>query len=135
MPSIGEHAEQQAQDKLRLKQVVEAGNFAKNSLRHDECRDWIIRGSGGVVWSINEGELQIYARFEGRARRWGYFKRALDFARVTQDGDDEGCLTVKLPLNEAQLNTIREQLRIHSTRAVSENALVALAKYREENAA
>jgi hypothetical protein len=63
-------------------------------------------------------------------RRWTGIKKRLGFCRLTQDGDDEGCLYLdRLPkADEAVL--IREAIGIRKRRHLTPEALVALERAR-----
>lgn len=60
------------------------------ALRRDECGDWRINGSRGHVYAAPEG-FQIFV-MGWSANGWNRAKRALSFAQICNDGDDEGGL-------------------------------------------
>jgi hypothetical protein len=57
-------------------------------LRRDECGDPQINGKRDHIYAVPEG-FQLYCVCESR-KAWTYAKRALSFARVTQDGNEKG---------------------------------------------
>jgi hypothetical protein len=72
---------------------------ASTVFRHDESGDPRINGKRGHVYAVSRGFLLSCVCDSRRA--WTYAKRALSFARVTQDGDEEGCLLMdRLPTAE-----------------------------------
>jgi hypothetical protein len=63
----------------------------------NERGDWAIIGKAGHVYADGAGFL-LYVATDDSPRRWGFLKKRLSFCRVTQDGDDEGCLRLdRLP--------------------------------------
>jgi hypothetical protein len=97
---------------------------AASAFRRDECGDPRINGKRGHVYAVPEG-FQLYCVCESR-KAWTYAKRALAFARVTQDGDEEGMLIMdRLPTTE-EAEVIRAYLGINKTREISEEHLAKL---------
>ena len=94
----------------RLALFAEALGSASTALRRDECGDPRINGKRGHVYVVSRGFL-LSCVCESR-KAWTHAKRALSFARVTQDGGDEGSFVMdRLPTaNEAE--TIRGYLGI-----------------------
>jgi hypothetical protein len=87
----------------------------------NERGDWAIIGKAGHVYADGSGFL-LYAATDESPRRWGFLKKRLSFCRVTQDGDDEGCLRLdRLPAaGEARL--IREAIGVRKRRHLSPGA-------------
>jgi hypothetical protein len=70
------------------------------------------------------GGYQLF--FGGKARSWTYAKRALSFARVTQNGDEEGFLFLdRAPTGEEGV-VIRYKLGIRKKREPGEDELARL---------
>ena len=90
--------------RTRLLELAVALHSRKKALRRDECGDWRIGGTRGHIYAVPEG-FQIYVR--GTARAWGFAKRALSFAKVGQDGDNEGFLILDRLPTEQEAETIR----------------------------
>jgi hypothetical protein len=86
-------------------------------LRRDECGDWRILGGLGHVYAVPEG-FQLYVTTGGRVLKSSWVKKKLAFCRLTQDGDDEGCLD-RLP-TMAEGAIIREALAIPKARHLSD---------------
>jgi hypothetical protein len=113
---------------------AEALSSASTAFRRDECGDPRINGSRGHVYSVpgvflagaekTPGFL-LYCQCESR-KAWTYAKRALAFARVTQEGDDEGCLFMDRPPSTSGAETIRAYLGITKTREISDDHLAKL---------
>jgi hypothetical protein len=69
------------------------------ALRRDECGAWRIAGKQGSIHTWGDGKtwvLYVACRSE---RHWTATKARLSFCTVTQDGDDEGCVSAgaKIP--------------------------------------
>jgi hypothetical protein len=113
---------------LEFRQAIDA---RQASLRRDDCGDWAVSGRAGHVYAVPEG-FQLYVATGERPLKWTWIKKKLGFCRVTQDGDDEGCLILdRLPtVVEAEL--IREALGIRKARSMSEEGLAKLISYGEK---
>lgn len=109
-----------AKQRPRLLELLAALDARGASLRRDVCGDWAISGKLGHIYAVPEGlQLVIFTGEIGIAdspRRWTGVSQRLGFCRVTQDGDDEGCMILgRLPAaQEAKL--IREALGIPKAR-------------------
>jgi hypothetical protein len=101
-------------DKDRLEQLREALNGAFNSLRRDECGTWRLLGSRGHIYRDGDGWLLFVACRSGL--HWTYTKRRLALCRLTQDGEDEGCLYLDRLPSTAEAEEIRHVLRIRQTK-------------------
>ena len=108
----------------RLALFAEALGSASTALRRDECGDPRINGKRGHVYVVSRGFL-LSCVCESR-KAWTYAKRALSFARVTQDGDDEGSFVMDRPPTAEEAETIRRYLGITKTREISEEHLAKL---------
>jgi hypothetical protein len=111
-----------------LKTLLDALNASQTTLIRDFHRyfghvgEYAIHGTYGHIYSDGDGFLLCIHTGES-ARRWSAIKRKLTpFCRLTQDGDDEGCLHLDhLPTpHEAKL--IRDALRIRKRRSMSPEA-------------
>jgi hypothetical protein len=105
-------------DRDALRGLLRALDVSNRTLRRDECGAWCIRGRRGHVytWGPSGGWLLFC---DGHSpRKWSSIKRRLAFCKVTQDGDDEGCLRLlELPTPE-QAVAIRKALGIKRKRKV-----------------
>jgi hypothetical protein len=59
------------------------------SLRRDEYGSWRITGKSGHIYTSGTWVMYVCS---GSPRRWSADKKRLSFCKVTQNGDDEGCL-------------------------------------------
>jgi hypothetical protein len=101
-------------DKDRLEQLREALNGALRGLRRDECGTWHLLGSRGRVYRDGDGWLLFVTCRSGK--HWAFTKKRLAFCRVTQDGEDEGCLRLdRLPSSE-EAEEIRHAVGLRQTK-------------------
>jgi hypothetical protein len=84
-----------------------------SALGRDECGDPRIDGQFGHIYAV-PGGFQIV--FLGTARPWGYAKKAMSFAKVTHDGDEEGCLFLAGLPTESGAEAIRDKVGIPKKR-------------------
>ena len=103
---------------------AEALGSASTAFRRDECGDPRINGKHGHVYAISRGFLLSCVCDSRKA--WTYAKRALSFARVTQDGADEGSFIMDRVPTAEEAETIRRYLGITKTRKISEKHLAKL---------
>ena len=113
-----------ALQRAALAAFAEALGSASTAFRRDECGDPRINGKRGHVYAVSRGFL-ISCVCDSR-RAWTYAKRALSFARVTQDGGDEGSFVMDRPPTAEEAETIRRYLGITKTREISEEHLAKL---------
>jgi hypothetical protein len=115
-------------DKQHLEAMLTALDASPRALERPMCRGWIgdwqISGSDGHI--MTDGREFVFYISTESPRRWTGIKKRLGFCRLTQDGDDEGCLYLeRLPkADEAVL--IREAIGIRKRRHLTPEALVAL---------
>jgi hypothetical protein len=103
-----------------LARLREALNGALNSLRRDECDVWRLKGSRGHVYADGDGWVLFVACRS--ARHWTSTKSPLAFCRVTQDGDDEGCLRLDRLPTKAEAEEIRHVIGLRQTHEASPGA-------------
>jgi hypothetical protein len=109
----------------RLKVLTSALDASPRALRRDECGDFAISGKLGRIMSDGAGFL-LYVVTGESSRRWHNVKQRLSFCRVTQDGDDEGCLSLNRLPTPAEAGLVRDALGIRRKRHLSPEALSAL---------
>ena len=120
-----------AKQRAALLGLVEALGCRDASLRKDECGDPRIVGKLGSIYAV-PGGFQLYFRgaseFEEptSSQGWTWCKKALAFAKVTNDGDGEGMLFLDRLATAAEGETIRAKLMIAKKREVSEAELERL---------
>jgi hypothetical protein len=84
----------------------------ERALRRDECGAWRVNGQRGHIYTWGDGKSWLLYIQADSPRHWSSIKKQLSFCRVTQDGDDEGCLRLfGLPTPE-QAKAIRKVLAI-----------------------
>ena len=99
-----------ALQRAALAAFAEALGSASTAFRRDECGDPRINGKRGHVYAVSRGFL-ISCVCDSR-RAWTYAKRALFFASVTQDGDEEGSFVMDRAPTAEEAETIRRYLGI-----------------------
>jgi hypothetical protein len=109
-----------------LAKLMSALGCRQAALRRDECGDWRINGSRGHICAVPGGarpSFMLYVMTES-ARAWTFAKRALlPFAKIINDGDEEGAFVMhRLPTSE-QAALIRRYCGITKRREVSEAEL------------
>ena len=106
-------------DRERLLALLNASDASETTLQRDLVRfegrtgDWGIRGKYGHVYRDGAGYL-LYAH--GTPRRWSSVKRSLAFCKLSQDGDDEGCLHLDRLPTPAEAEAIRDAIGIRKRR-------------------
>jgi hypothetical protein len=89
-----------------------------------------IHGKLGHIYADGTGFLLCITAKDERdqsPRRWTNIKRRLAFCRLTQDGDDEGCLRLDRLPTSAEAALIREALGIRKRRTLTEGGRAQLA--------
>lgn len=112
-------------ERVHLETLLTALDASPKALQRDLIRgegrkgDLVIRGKLGHVYADGPGFLLYVMTDEkhegvgdGSPRRWNNIKRRLDFCRVKQDGDDEGCLYLDRLPTPIEANLVREALGI-----------------------
>jgi hypothetical protein len=111
-----------------LTTLLDALNASQTTLIRDFHRffgyvgDYAIRGKYGHIYSDGDGFLLCIHTGES-ARRWSAIKLKLTpFCRLTQDGDEEGCLHLDHIPRPHEAELIRDALRIRKRRSMSPEA-------------
>jgi hypothetical protein len=107
-----------------LLEFAAAIGSASTALRRDECSDPRINGKRGHVYAV-PGGFHFYCVC-ATAKAWTYAKRALSFAKVNNDGDEEGMLFLKRLPTPAEAETIRHHLGISKKPELSADQIEAL---------
>jgi len=119
----------------RLQILLAALDASPVALRRDPHRDeghkgdYSIQGKCGHIYLDGEGFLLCVTAKDERdqsPRRWTSTKRRLAFCRITQDGDEEGCLHLDLPPTPAQAGLVRRPLGIRKRRTLTEDGRAQL---------
>jgi hypothetical protein len=128
-----QHFTSERDDRASLKALLGALDASEVALQRNLVRGegrvggWAIYGKLGHVYSDGDGYLLCVVEDDEReqsARRWSNVKARLvsELCRLTQDGDDEGCLHLdRLPAPH-EVAVIREALGIRKRRIVTDDA-------------
>ena len=111
------------QVRSRLEMLLGALDASLTALRLDGCGDWVIFGKLGHIYIDGQGFL-LYATTGESARRWFNVKQRLSFCRLTQDGDDEGCLHLDRLPTKIEASAIRKALGIRKRRHLPPASMV-----------
>jgi hypothetical protein len=74
-----------------------------------------------------DGKTRCY----GSPRRWGSIKKTLGFAKLVQEGDDEGIFRLDRLPNEVEAKAVREAVGIRKRRKVTNEARTQLEAMRK----
>ena len=77
------------------------------------ARYGVLLGSRGHIYRDGSGWL-LYVRCRS-GMHWTWTKKRLAFCRLTQDGDDEGCLHLDRLPSAAEADEIRRVIGLHQT--------------------
>ncbi len=120
-----------AKQRAALLKLVSALGCREAALRRDECADWRIEGSNGHVYAV-PGTLDQPKRpgfmlyvMTGSPKAWTFAKRALAFAKVINDGDEEGAFVMHRPPTADEAGLIRRYCGIAKRVEYSEVTLAA----------
>jgi hypothetical protein len=109
-----------------LVKLVSALGCRAAALRRDECGDWRIEGSSGHVYAVpgaldqpNRPGFMLYI-MTGSPKAWTFAKRALAFAKVINDGDEEGAFVMRRLPTADEAALIRRYCGIPKRREVSD---------------
>jgi hypothetical protein len=114
-----------------LLELAEALGSRKAALHRDECDDWRISGSHGHVYAVPgiTGERKPGFHFfvlNWKGLGWANAKRALSFAKLTNDGEDEGSVFLDRLPTRAEAEVLRHYCGIHKKAEYGEEALAVL---------
>jgi hypothetical protein len=112
-------------ERAHLKTLLTALGATRRALWRDTCGDRAIKGKRGLIYADGSG-LLIVVCTGGSIRRWANIKRKLGFCRVTQDGDQEGCLHLDHLPTPKEADLILRALGIKHKRRYTPDQLAAL---------
>ncbi len=102
------------------------------ALRRDECGDPRINGKHGRVYAVcgavaepKRPGFMVYISCETKMT-WTYAKRALSFAKLMNDGDDEGSFFLDRLPSRSEAEPIRAYCGIRKKADLSEEGLAQL---------
>jgi hypothetical protein len=105
----------------------------RSALIRDECGDWRIGGNRGHIYAVpgplcqpHTSGFQNYFGRAGVEKGWLNTKREMDFAKVMQDGDVDGCMFMGRLPTKGEAEVIRSRLDILKKREVGEQELERL---------
>ena len=114
------------EQRVALLKLVSALGCREAALRRDECGDWRIEGSNGHVYAVpghmdqpKRPGFMLYA-MAGSPKAWTFGKRALAFAKIVNDGDEEGVFVMHRLPTTVEAGLIRRYCGITKRREVSE---------------
>ena len=115
--------------RLALLKLAKALTSRDSALRRDECGDWRIEGSSGHVYAVpgtldqpNRPGFMLYI-MTGSPKAWTFAKRALAFAKVINDGDEEGAFVMRRLPSADEAALIRRYCGMPKRREVSDAEL------------
>jgi hypothetical protein len=126
-------------ERERLAALLDALDASSRCLERPVCRGWIgewqITGKHGHAMTDGDAYLLYVTtperdivetdgkrRCYGSPRRWASIKKTLGFAKLVQEGDDEGFFRLDRLPNEAEAEAIRDALGIRKRRKVTDAA-------------
>jgi hypothetical protein len=122
-----------AAQRAALLMLVKALGTRDSALRRDERGDWRVEGKKGHVYAIpgivgaNLPKPGFHFFVMGWSTAgWNKAKDALDFATLTNDGEDEGALFLDRLPAEAEIEALRHYVGLPKKRTVSEQELARL---------
>jgi hypothetical protein len=113
-----------AVQRARLNEFAAALGSRDIALRRDECGDPRINGRRGHIYAAPEGFMLAVMGWS--AQGWNKAKRALAFARVSQDGDDEGILILERLPTKSEAAVIRHYLGVAKRKEIGPEQLKTL---------
>jgi len=112
--------------------LMPALGCSDTALRRDECGDLVIAGKHGHIYAVcgtldepNKPGFMIYVSCE-TLKGWTYAKRALSFARLENDGDEEGIVFLGRLPSKSEAEAIRSYCGIRKKADLSEESLAQL---------
>ena len=112
-------------ERVHLETLLTALDARPRALRRDGCGDWAIKGRRGCICADGDGFLIVVCAGDS-ARRWANTKTKLSFCRMTQDGDDEGCLHLDRLPTPKEADMIRDPLKIKRKRHYTPDQLASI---------
>jgi len=125
-----------------LAKLVPALGCSDTALRRDDCGDPIIMGKHGHIYAVpgtiaepKRLGFMIYVLSETSdgetfdrwtCQGWTYAKRALSFAKLVNDGDDEGSLFLDRMPSKAEAEVIRRYCGIRKRTDLSDESVAQL---------
>ncbi len=115
-----------ADQRAALLRLMSALGCSDSALCRDECGDWRINGKHGHVYAVcgtvaapGRPGFMTYVSCE-TARAWTFAKQALSFAKVTNDGDDDGAFFLGHLPSKTEAEVIRRYCGILKKRDIGD---------------
>jgi hypothetical protein len=124
-----ESAAEAEADRGQLKALQSALAVWDRALSRDECNAWAIIGRSGSICTGGDGKTWVLYVSCHSPRHWTATKARLSFCKVSQDGDDEGCLRLTHLPTPDQAEAIRGALGIKKRREISAGVLERLKSF------
>src|SRR5271167_5052022 len=106
-----------SKQRAALEKLAEALGSRPSALRPDECADPRIEGGRGHIYAVpgvlgdrTPGFMLYVIGWEGRG--WGNAKRAMSFAALVNDGDEEGAVFLARLPDAGEADVIRHYLGV-----------------------
>jgi hypothetical protein len=110
-------------DRDQQRQMLAALGASGTGLCRDVCNAWCIRGTEGHIYTWGDGKAWVMSVRCRSARHWTATKERLRFCKLTQDGEDEGCMQLHRLPTLAEATVIREVLGIRKRAELSPGEL------------
>ena len=110
-------------DRAQQRQMLAALGAWERALHQDSCNAWCIRGTDGHIYTWGDGKTWVMSVRCRSPRHWTATKKRLRFCKLTQDGEDEGCLHLHRLPTLAEATVIREVLGIRKRAELSPGEL------------
>lgn len=130
--SLWLHIYPAAVQRQALLTLMPALGCSDTALRRDECGDPVIAGKHGHIYAVcgtldepKKPGFMIYVSCE-TLKGWTYAKRALSFARLENDGDEEGIVFLGRLPSKSEADAIRSYCGIRKKADLSEESLAQL---------
>jgi hypothetical protein len=121
-----------SQQRAALIAFMPALGCADTALRRDECGDPRIVGKHGRIYAVCGSIAEpkkpgfMFYVFRDTSMAWTYAKRALSFAKLTNDGDEEGSFFLGRLPTPHEADAIRSYCGIRKRADLSEESLAQL---------
>ena len=110
-------------DRDQQRQMLAALGAWGPGLCRDVCNAWCIRGTEGHIYTWGDGKTWVMSVRCRSLRHWKATKERLRFCKLTQDGEDEGCLHLHRLPTLAEATVVREVLGIRKRAELSPGEL------------
>lgn len=100
-------------DRQYLLELAAALDVSTTRIRRDEAGWWVIKCPNGYIAKFSDRPHDFLLVCGGRSKRhWSAIKKRLSFCQVTQDGDEEGCLRLRMLPSPEQAQALRKSFSL-----------------------